>query len=531
MDLQLLHERYFDRERRRDDPDCWSTSSDQGVVATAHYLASAAGGQMLRRGGNAVDAAIAASFALCVCEPAGSGLGGMAMVVVHLKDENRTFTVEGPCLAPHHATAEKVAASNRYRGYAAIAVPTHVATLDYLHARYATLPIAELLTPAIQLAEEGFPVTATLTNLMQQYAGALRKHSAGRFFLKHDRPYARGERLRQPVLAATLRKLARRGLREFYVGEIGRQMADDIQAGGGFVSRDDLLSIAQPVERRPLSGPLKGDAVHTVGPPGGGLALLQLAQLFTAGEREALLLDRPHDVRLLAAMIRRVRLERRAYRLKHFPDAPGEARRLLETDYNRRLMAEIDDDVSGGGETTHIAIIDGAGNAVALTQSIERSFGSAMATAKLGFCYNGYLRAFKVQNRRHPYFLRPGTPARSNATPTVITRQGAPVTVVGSTGSERMASSIFCTLMRLRTESPFAASHGPRLHCTPEGLVMLEAARFPDEVVAALSSSGHTLEVLDSYSFRMGGLQLVVAEGTRVTGVADPRRDGAAIGP
>jgi gamma-glutamyltranspeptidase/glutathione hydrolase len=224
-------------------------------------------------------------------------------------------------------------------------------------------------------------------------------------------------------------------------------------------------------------------------------------------------------------------LERRRYRLKHLPDAPGEARQLLETDYNRRLMTQLRERVLGEGETTHVSVMDGAGNAVSLTQSIERSFGAAVATRDLGFCYNGYLRTFKVQNCRHPYYLRPGLPARSNAAPAVMTRRGRPATVVGSTGSERMVSSIFCTLMRLRSESPFAATQGPRLHCTPEGLVMLEAERFPDSVVAALLSRGHELELLDAYSFRMGGLQLVVADGPDIIGVADARRDGAAICP
>lgn len=530
MDLRDLNATYFDRTQHRGEADSWTARSTTGVATSAHYLASGAGAEILRQGGNAVDAAIATSFALGVCEPAGSGLGGMALAVIYLRDTDRVFTVEGPCLAPRNATPESVAAANRYRGHAAVAVPMHVATMSYLYRRYATLPLGTLLAPAIQIAEEGFPVTPTLARLTETYRKALSQHSAGALFLREGQPLRMGELLRQPTIGKTLKRLAEHGLEDFYEGEIGRQIAADMQAGGGFVSAADLQPAPQPTERAPLSGPLGEDLVYAVGPPGGGMALIQLCQLFSASRRDALDLDDPADAVLLAKMIRQVRSDRRRYRLEQQADGPGEAERFLQTDFNRKRLATLlESQPDSDGETSHISIMDHQGNAVAMTQSIERSFGSAVATPQLGFCYNGYLRAFKVENRKHPYYLRPGLPARSNACPTLVMREGRPSVVIGSTGSERMVSSIFCTLMRLRRQDPFTAAHGPRLHCSPEGLVLYEADRFPPETADALKASGFELDAATAYDFRMGGLQLVAVEDDTSTGVADPRRDGAAI--
>jgi gamma-glutamyltranspeptidase/glutathione hydrolase len=175
--------------------------------------------------------------------------------------------------------------------------------------------------------------------------------------------------------------------------------------------------------------------------------------------------------------------------------------------------------------------MDHASNVVSVTQSIERSFGAKIASDRLGFLYNGYMKAFKIEDRRHPHYLRPGAVARSNASPTILFRNGRPCAAVGSTGSERMVSGIFETLARLEYRSPFDAVRSPRLHSTPEGEVLIEAERFPPGTLGALVQSGFTIRPLDSWSFSTGGLQLTTFDGTGFCGVGEPRRDGAAAGP
>ena len=519
----------LDRRNRRDDVDAWTATSRRGAVATAHYLATDVGTRVLRDGGNAIDAAVAASFALAVCESAGSGLGGMALAVVHLAAENRTFTIEGPCRAPRLATPEAVRQSHRYRGYRAIAVPGHVAAMERAHRRYGSKPLDDLMAGAIELAERGVPVAPLLHDAIEKNQEELATRSGGALFLDaagHALPA--GSLLRQPALARTLTRLRDAGLRDFYEGAVAAEIAKDIETGGGFVRADDLAAM-HAREAEPLHAPYRGATAHVLGPPGGGLSLAQL--LFVLDELETWpdLAD-PADVVWIAKLIREVRRTRQRMRFVTEVDHPGGAGETLSTEWARDVLQHALGTESTDGETSHLSVMDAQGNAVSLTQSIERSFGSAEASPGLGFLYNGYLRGLKVQEELHPHFLRPGVAARSNAAPTIIVRDGQPWITIGSTGSERMVSGIFTTLLRLRGESPFRAVQGARLHATPSSVARCEIGRLPATTAAQLSAAGFEIEALDDYAFLTGGLQLVVRDGTSFTGVADPRRDGSADG-
>jgi gamma-glutamyltranspeptidase / glutathione hydrolase len=532
-DPRFSHARMLDRDGRRATPELWSESSARGMVVTAHYLATAAGVSILEEGGNAMDAAAAASMALAVCESAGSGLGGMALALVHDAGAGRTLTLEAPCRAPRSATPEVVSRADRYRGYAAVAVPTHVGLVSRLLERYGTMHSARILAPAIELAEEGFPLTPMQSRLIAQYAKALRAGNAAELFLDpRGRPNPPGQQFRQPRLAATLRRLERDGLEDFYRGQIAREIGSDFETNAGFLRTDDLAGVVAPRERDPIRGTFFGDEVATLGPPAGGLALIQMLQMLEALPGETVDAGTPQGAVHLAQVIRQARRDRIRFRLRTGDEHPGEAEALLSAGYAAAGAAIIaGGEIGSEGETSHICTMDAEGNAVSMTQSIERSFGAGVATPGLGFLYNGYLRAFKVQNRRHPHYLRPGAPARSNAAPTFVVRDGRPRVVIGSTGSERMVSGILQVLARLLRQAPFEASHAPRLHCTPQGEVLWEADRFPGATKWALEKAGFRLTALDPYSFKTGGLQLLVREGSRMIGVSEPRRDGAAGGP
>ena len=230
----------------------------------------------------------------------------------------------------------------------------------------------------------------------------------------------------------------------------------------------------------------------------------------------------------LAKLIRKARRDRRSFNLGH--DAEGRPASVLTDPRLAAALAEPLFEQDGPGETTHHCAMDADGNVVSMTQSIERCFGSKVATPSLGFLYNGYMKAFKVQNKKHPYYLRPGIEARSNASPTIAFR-GNQVLAVGCTGSERMASAIFTTWLHLRSRSPFESVAAPRLHATPESLCLVEGDRVDPAHQAALEREGFELERLDEYAFKMGGLHLALRNGDTYVGVADPRRDGAAFAP
>jgi gamma-glutamyltranspeptidase/glutathione hydrolase len=396
-----------------------------------------------------------------------------------------------------------------------------------------------VLAPAIALAQDGYPVTAFQHRLIGRYLEALRRGSAGALLLDgladgSPRPRPVGGLLRQPALARTLQRLADAGFEDFYEGAIARTLAADMARHGGFIDAADLARFPRPREGLPIAVDFAGGRVLTLGPPGGGIALGEMLNIHDVAASPGPAAhaapdpDGPEGCLRLAAIMRRARADRRRYRLSTGAEDAGDAAVLLTAGYARTAARELAA-TSGGGETTHVSVVDGAGNAVAMTQSIERSFGAAELCPELGFLYNGFLRAFKVENSRHPHYLRPGAPARSNACPTIALRDGRPWAVLGSTGSERAASGVFQALVRLAAgQTPFAAVHGPRLHCTPEGEVLLEAERFGSDCRDALRAAGLRLTDLGPYAFKAGGVQLVCRTGDGVTGVADPRRDGSA---
>jgi len=270
--------------------------------------------------------------------------------------------------------------------------------------------------------------------------------------------------------------------------------------------------------------------VASLAPPGGGTALIQMLQMFDELGLQHFDPDSPEAALTFASMIAKARQDRRRYRLGENTRRPEGFPDLASRDYAASAAAGIRQQFPAGGETSHLVVADRSGNVVSMTQSIERSFGACVATPGLGFLYNGCLRAFKVKNTRHPHFLAPGGVARSNAAPTIVFDGGLPLVVVGSTGSERTASGIFQVLVRLRTQAPFDAVQAPRLHCTPEGEVWMESEGFHPDVVPLLESHGLRIMPLARWSYKAGGLQLLARDGEDWTGVADPRRDGAAAG-
>jgi gamma-glutamyltranspeptidase/glutathione hydrolase len=543
----------WDRREKRADERSWTTRSEHGVVTSSHYLASRAGASMLARGGNAIDAAVATSLALSVCEPGGSGLGGMILMLVFTGKDKRTFVIEGDCQAPALATPQAVSVcKSRYHGYGAVAVPRQIATLRHALDNYGRLSRAEVLEPAIRLAADGFALTKLASELIADYAKGLRKSSARAIFLTDDgKARSPGEWFRQPTLARTLLRLEKEGFEDFYCGEIADQISRDMEANGGFVRLADLEEAVVVQETEPLGGEYRGEAIRAVGPPAGGVSLVQMLQMASFADRELLDLREPESLPLVAGIIQRCREDRRKFRLRTGARNVGEARERVDLAYAERAFDEVLSKIrelrsKGGaagsttatrelrgpsGETSHFNVVDEDGNVVAATQSIERSFGAAVCTDSLGFLYNGYLRAFKVRNRKHPHYLTPGAPARSNAAPTLVFRGGNPYVAIGSTGAERMLSGMLETLLRLDHESAFEAVRGARLHCSPEGIVQLELDRLPQGTKASLERCGFVLQELDPYSFKMGGLQLAVSEEGVAHGVADPRRDGAAVGP
>ena len=303
-------------------------------------------------------------------------------------------------------------------------------------------------------------------------------------------------------------------------------------ANGGLIRLDDLAQIPWPIEREALSCRFGSHRVLTFPLPGAGRTLVEMINVYRRLPARLRDFDTPEGAVALAMTIQTAFRDREDRPFDPNFYAQLSQKKMLSTEHARQVAGEIVREVEGRGETTHLSAMDSAGNVVALTQSIERVYGSCCATEGLGFLYNDYMSAFEYDDISHPYYLRPNAVPWASVAPTIVFRDAEPWLAIGSPGSERITPSILQVLVRLhKKEPPLAAVDSPRLHCSIDGKVSLEAARMSDEIPRALEQQGFEVDRREPYSFYLGCVQLVLRDGKRLTGVADPRRDGSAGGP
>ncbi len=529
-----------------DDGKC--TLSDKGIVTTQSIQAGEAGAEMLRAGGNAVDAAVAAALALGVSEPQASGLGGQTMMLIHL--DKGVIAIDGSSRAPSLAHVSAVYKSDRSTGYRACTVPSTPATLAYVHEQYGQLPWAQVVEPAIQLAKHGVPITELqhwLQTREQENFARVESRSGERYFLKQGQPYNVGEVFRQSDLADTLQRIADHGIEEFYHGTISRQIDADMRENGGLLRMDDLALIPFPIEREPLVRPFRGLDVVTMPPPGSGRSLLFALMMLDLLPQEVEMNDPLKEFLLFIHILRKTFLERsdRPFDANFFAQTEHK-QDMLDPLYARESLLTILQDVDSSvlpsvptedeltGETTHLSVVDNNGMAVSLTQSIERVYGSKAAAAGLGFLYNNYLFDFEYTLPEHPFYLRPNAVPWATVAPTMVFRESDLWLVLGSPGSERIISTLTLFLIRMIDDHlPLnEAMMAPRLHCSLGGRVSLEAGRFPESLLPFLEYKGFRIDKREDFSFYLGCVQAILKkhDGSGFQGVSDVRRDGSAVG-
>jgi gamma-glutamyltranspeptidase/glutathione hydrolase len=505
--------------------------SKLGMVATAHHRATDAAAAVLAEGGNAIDAAVTAAFALGVCEPHASGLGGQTMMLIHQAEPRRTFALDGSSRAPNRATPESLTREERRRGYKATTVPSTPAVLAWALRSYGSIDLERAVAPSIQLAEEGVQVTALQNRLTRRELIHLKQQGAGRHFLRDGRRTpATGSSLVQPMLANTLRRLSREGIDDFYLGDIANAIHKDMESHGGLLRNDDLAQIPWPVERKPVGTRLGSWRVVTFPPPGAGRVLVEMLNIL-AELGESIDPDSPEGAVRLAEIMRTAQRDRRDRPYDPAIYEQIDDRRMVSRRYAREVAEGLRKRVKTHGETTHLSVMDRFGNAVGLTQSIESVYGSCVATNGLGFLYNNYMSAFEYDDMSHPYYMRPNAAPWASVAPTLLFRGKRPWIAIGSPGSERIVSAIVQVLLRLGSRSPLEAISAPRMHASAKGNVSLEAPRMRNDIPEALRAGGFEVNLREAYSFYLGCVQLVMRDRRGFVGVADPRRDGSAGGP
>jgi gamma-glutamyltranspeptidase/glutathione hydrolase len=399
------------------------------------------------------------------------------------------------------------------------------------------------------LAKHGIRITALQHKLLSRELDNFNKvesRSGTRYFYKNDTPYEPGELFTQSDLAATLTRIADKGVQEFYRGGIARQIDADMRENGGLLRMDDLALIPFPIEREPLVGTFRELDLYTMPPPGSGRSLLFALMMLDLVPNTLKMNDPLKEYLLFIHILRKTLLERsdRPYDPNFFQQTQHEED-MLDPLYARECLLEILSDVDRSvlpfiptedeltGETTHLSVIDKNGVAVSLTQSIERVYGSKAAAAGLGFLYNNYLYDFEYVLPEHPFYLRPNAVPWATVAPSLVFHNNDLWMVLGSPGSERIISTLARFLLNMvdNRMSLSEAMLAPRLHCSLGGRVSLEGGRFPESLFPFLEYKNFRIDKREDFSFYLGCVQAILKQQDGgFQAVADVRRDGAAVG-
>ncbi|MDI3254543.1 MAG: gamma-glutamyltransferase [Bacillota bacterium] len=503
------------------------------MVVSIHHLATDAGVEVLKEGGNAVDAAVATGFALAVVHPAAGNLGGGGFMLIHFHDGKSTFL-------DYREKAPLAASVNMYLdgkgnvvpemsvvGYKAIGVPGSVAGMAYAEQKYGRLTLAKVMEPAIRLASEGFVLTEEEAQELHE-SGLAEFPESKHIFQRDGNYYHAGEVFKQPELAATLRRIAK-DPQDFYHGQIAKQLAADIEKGGGLITEKDLASY-EVKEREPLIGTYKDYTVISSPPPSsGGVALLEILNILE-GYNLSRFGDRsPAEMHLITEAFRRAYMDRSDY--LGDPDyvkIPIE--QLTDKKYAAAWRAGIREDQATPSaalkrpagflpppptmadvrhespQTTHYSVMDADGNAVSVTTTLNNSFGSYVTAAGLGFLLNDEMDDFASKQGAPNMFgliqgpansIAPGKRPLSSMTPTIILKDGKVAMVLGSPGGGRIITTVANIFLSVAEEglNIQQAVDAPRFHHQYLPDVLYLEPEFPDATVNSLRAFGYEVKV------------------------------------
>ena len=552
-----------------------------GLVVSAHVEASRAGVEVLRAGGNAVDAAVATGFALAVVFPVAGNVGGGGFMVVRTAD-GRATTYDYREKAPAAATRDMYLDSlgnfvpdRSQRGPLASGVPGAVAGMLMAHRAHGRLPLARVLAPAIRLAAQGFPLTRGDAAMLNAYRDDFRAFPATRkYFVKPDTTdYAEGERFRQADLAATLRRIAAGGADGFYRGRTAALVAAEMRRGGGLLTEADLAAY-RAVERPPVVGTYRGHRVITMGPPSsGGVALLGLLNAVEPHDVRAMGWGSSATVHLMAEAMRRVYADRAEFlgdpdfvrvpvaRLTSKPYMADRMRSFRADSVSTSARTTHGDPFAGEStETTHYSVVDRDGMAVSTTTTLNGGFGSLVVVDGAGFFLNNEMDDFSAKPGVPNMFglvgaeanaIAPGKRMLSSMTPTIVEDpQGRLALVVGTPGGSTIITQVFGVLLNVIDHGMDVqeAVAAPRVHhqWLPD-VLRFERFALPVDVQDNLRAKGWTLEgggewgradgIAVRYDAREtgrdpSGLDAVTRRtaGRVYLGGADPRGEDAAVG-
>ncbi len=530
----------------------------EGMVASQRDTASQIGADILRQGGNAVDAAVAVGFALAVILPRAGNIGGGGFMLVHLAETGKTISIDYRETAPAAAHTDVYLDSNgdvddvaHRQGHRSVAVPGTVAGLAHALKKYGTMSLADVMAPAIALARDGFEMDydtasaiATRVEMLQRH-----EHAKSTFFNKDGSVIEQGQLFKQTELATSLSSIARLGPSAFYRGDIAQQLVAEMQRHNGLITLADLASY-RPVEREPVRGTYRGHDIISMPPPSsGGVHLIQMLNVLEQFPIADMGANSARYLHVLAATMKRAYADRS----KHLGDPdfyPVPMSWLTSKDYGKQLASQISPDkvipssqISPGEpapyesvDTTHFSVMDKHGNAVSNTYTLNFSFGSGIVVPGAGFLLNNEMADFSAKaGVAYAFGLLGGTANSIEAgkrplsamTPTIVLKEGKPWLVTGSPGGSRIISTVLQQIVNAidHKMNIASATHTARVHHQwyPDQ-IEYEGAVNPD-TQSILRKLGYTL----TPSGTMGSLQSIMWNNGAYYGSADPRRPGAGV--
>ncbi|MFC0588828.1 gamma-glutamyltransferase [Novosphingobium aquiterrae] len=507
------------------------SASSSGMVVSAHRLATDAGLAVLKRGGNAVDAAVTVAYALAVTYPEAGNIGGGGFMTVRMAD-GRTAFIDFRETAPAAATATmyqdasgKLIPEKSTRGHLAAGIPGTVAGLELALGKYGSRPRAELMAPAIDLAAKGFVLDANDAAFLSEGAADFAKDPASAaIFLNRGKPWQAGQRLVQTDLARTLAAVARGGGAAFYKGPLAARIAAANRAGGGIMTSADFAAY-KAVERKPIECDYRGYHVISAPPPSsGGVVLCETLNVLEGYDLGAMGFHASSAVHVTTEALRR------AYRDRNLnlgdPDfVPFDTSRFTSKAYAQELRAGISLDratpsdslrAPGNGKegksTTHFSIVDKAGNAVSLTYTLNDWFGARVTAAGTGILLNDEMDDFAAKPGEPNMYgliegpnnaVAPGKRPLSSMTPTIVTKDGKLFMVVGTPGGSHIPTGVLQVMVNVIDHKMQLsdAVNAPRIHAQwlPD-VIFHEGDALSADTRAALVAKGHKLEQMDYWN-------------------------------
>ncbi len=529
-----------------------------GMVATQHPEATKVGLEILKAGGNAVDAAVAVGFSLAVVLPRAGNLGGGGFMLVYDRETKATKAVNYREIAPKKSSRDmyldkegKVDGKLLNSSYQAPGTPGTVAGMALALEKYGTMSLKEVLAPAIRLAEEGFPVTYDLANILRLYQRRLRlsPNTEAIFYKGKDGFYEAGEILKQPDLAWSLKQIAEHGPKAFYGGAIAEKICADMEKNNGLMTIEDFENYeAQIVE--PQWGSFNGYKIASMPPPSsGGVHIIQMLNILDAYP----LKDLGHNsAATIHLMVEAMKLAY-ADRSKHLGD-PGfwnvPDKGLTSTEYADQLREKIDrqvttpsSDIAPGKpqdyeseETTHFSVMDADGNVVSNTYTLNFSFGSGIVAAGTGILLNNEMSDFAAKPGEADAYgliggeanaIKPGKRPLSSMTPTIVFKEDQPYLVTGSPGGSRIITTVLQILLNVLEHdmNVAEATHAVRIHHQWYPDVLFTERGLNHDTQTLLRARQHTIK----YRSAMGSTQTIMLRDGLLFGSSDPRRPDATV--